>query len=168
MKIVYDTYDSPIGLIHVVVDEIGVKKVFLFKEDWEDYLRENVYVKLDKQICKDVIIQLDEYFNKKRVNFDLPLSIKGTEFRIKVWNALREIPYGEVRSYLQIAEAIGNPKAVRAVGQANRANQLPIIIPCHRVIGKNGDLVGFAGDKTNIKRFLLELEGVNIDIFARS
>lgn len=168
MKIVYDTYDSPIGLIHVVVDEIGVKKVFLFKEDWEDYLIENVDIKLDKQICKDVVIQLDEYFNKKRKNFQLPLSIKGTEFRIKVWNALREIPYGEVKSYLQIAEAIGNPKSVRAVGQANRANQVPIIIPCHRVIGKNGDLVGFAGDKTNVKRFLLELEGVNIDIFARS
>lgn len=164
MKIVYDTYDSPIGLIHVVVDEIGVKKVFLFKEDWEDYLIENVDIKLDKQICKDVVIQLDEYFNKKRKNFQLPLSIEGTEFRIKVWNALREIPYGEVKSYLQIAEAIGNPKSVRAVGQANRANQVPIIIPCHRVIGKNGDLVGFAGDKTNAKRFLLELEGVNIDI----
>ncbi len=159
MKIVYDTYDSPIGLIHVVVDEIGVKKVFLFKEDWEDYLTENADIKLDKQTCKDVVIQLDEYFNKKRKNFQLPLSIKGTEFREKVWNALREIPYGEVRSYLQIAEAIGNPKAVRAIGQANRANQLPIIIPCHRVIGKNGDLVGFAGDKINVKRFLLELEG---------
>lgn len=159
MKIVYDTYDSPIGLIHVVVDEIGVKKVSLFKEDWEDYLTENADIKLDKQTCKDVVIQLDEYFNKKRKNFQLPLSIEGTKFRIKVWNALGEIPYGEVRSYLQIAEAIGNPKAVRAVGQANKANQLPIIIPCHRVIGKNGDLVGFAGDKTNVKRFLLELEG---------
>lgn len=160
MKIVYDTYDSPIGLIHVVVDEIGVKKVFLFEEEWEDFLKENEDIKLDKQICKDVVIQLDEYFKKERKNFQLPLSIEGTEFRIKVWNALREIPYGEVRSYLQIAEAIGNAKAVRAVGQANKANQLPIIIPCHRVIGKNGDLVGFAGDKINIKRFLLELEGV--------
>ncbi len=159
MKIVYDTYDSPIGLIHVVVDEIGVKKVFLFKEDWEYYLRENVDIKLDKQICKDVVIQLDEYFNKKRKIFQPPLSIEGTEFRIKVWNALRQIPYGEVRSYLQIAETIGNPKAVRAVGQANKANQLPIIIPCHRVIGKNGDLVGFAGNKINVKRSLLELEG---------
>ena len=159
MKIVYDTYDSPIGLIHVVVDEIGVKKVFLFEEDWEGYLKENVNIKLDKQICKDVVIQLDEYFKKKRKNFDLPLSIEGTEFRKKVWKTLCEIPYGEVRNYLQIAETIGNPKAVRAVGQANRANQLPIIIPCHRVIGKNGDLVGFAGDKTNVKRFLLELEG---------
>ena len=83
----------------------------------------------------------------------MPLSIEGTEFRKKVWKTLCEIPYGEVRNYLQIAETIGNPKAVRAVGQANKDNQLPIIIPCHRVIGKNGDLVGFAGDKTNVKDF---------------
>ena len=161
MKAFYDTYDSPIGLIHVVVDIIGVKKVFLFKEDWNEYSKEKVDIKLDKEICKDAIIQLDEYFKKKRKNFDLPLSIEGTEFRKNVWKALRDIPYGEVRSYLQIAEAIGNPKAVRAVGQANRANQLPIIIPCHRVIGKNGNLVGFAGNKTYIKRFLLQLEGVS-------
>lgn len=161
MKVFYDTYDSPIGLIHVVVDRIGVKKIFLFKEDWDEYSKEKVDAKLDKGICKDAIVQLDEYFKKKRKNFDLPLSIEGTEFRKNVWKALRDIPYGEVRSYLQIAEAIGNPKAVRAVGQANRANQLPIIIPCHRVIGKNGDLVGFAGNKTYIKKFLLQLEGVS-------
>ncbi len=163
MRLVYDTYDSPIGLIHVVLDEVGVKKIFLFEEDWNEYLKENLNIKISKQICKDVVLQLDEYFRKERKKFELSLSIEGTEFRKKVWKALREIPYGEVRSYLQIAEAIGNPKAVRAVGQANRANQLPIIIPCHRVIGKNGDLVGFAGNKTNVKKYLLELEGINVE-----
>ncbi|NMB08106.1 MAG: methylated-DNA--[protein]-cysteine S-methyltransferase [Tissierellia bacterium] len=158
MKNFYDTYNSPIGLIHVVVDEIGVKKIFLFEEEWNDYLKENTNIKLDKDICRDVIVQLNEYFNKKRKNFNLSLSIEGTEFRKKVWKALMEIPYGEVRTYTQIANEIGNPKAVRAVGQANRANELPIIIPCHRVIGKDGKLVGYAGDKIFVKRFLLELE----------
>lgn len=158
MKNFYDTYNSPIGLIHVVVDEIGVKKIFLFEEEWNDYLKGNTNIKLDKDICRDVIVQLNEYFNKKRKNFNLSLSIEGTEFRKKVWKALMEIPYGEVRTYTQIANEIGNPKAVRAVGQANRANELPIIIPCHRVIGKDGKLVGYAGDKIFVKRFLLELE----------
>ena len=159
MKIIYDTYDSPIGLIHVVVDEIGLKKVLLFEEEWEDYLKENPTTQLNKEICKETIVQLDEYFKKERKDFNLPLSIGGTEFRKKVWNALMKIPYGECRTYLDIAKEIGNPKAVRAVGQANKANELPIIIPCHRVIGKNGKLVGYAGDRIYVKKFLLELEG---------
>ncbi len=162
MKVGYDSYDSPIGLIHVVVDEIGIKKIILFEVDWEKYIQENKDIKLNKEMCKEVIVQLDEYFNKKRKEFQLPLSIEGTEFRKKVWKALKQIPYGEVRNYSQIAEAIGNPKAVRAVGQANRANQLPIIIPCHRVVGKNGSLVGFAGNRTSIKKFLLQLEGAKV------
>jgi methylated-DNA-[protein]-cysteine S-methyltransferase len=103
---------------------------------------------------------LDEYFAGNRKQFDLPLSIEGTDFRKKVWKALLTIPYGEVRSYADVAEMIGNPKAVRAVGQANKANQLPIIIPCHRVIGKRGDLVGYAGNRTSFKERLLEAEGV--------
>ncbi len=162
MKIGYDTYDSPIGLIHVVVDEIGVRKVEIFEEDWVEYKKEYEPIHIDKELCKEVIAQLDEYFKGKRKNFDIPLSIEGTEFRKKVWKALQEIPYGEIRNYLQIAEAIGNPKALRAVGQANKSNQLPIIIPCHRVIGKSGNLVGFAGNRTPTQRLLLEIEGVNI------
>jgi methylated-DNA-[protein]-cysteine S-methyltransferase len=106
--------------------------------------------------------QLDEYFKGKRKNFDVPLSIEGTQFRKKVWEALKHIPYGEIRSYLQIAESIGNPKAVRAVGQANKFNQLPIIIPCHRVIGKSGKLVGFAGNRIPTQKLLLDIEGVYI------
>ena len=162
MKSGYDSYDSPIGFIHVVVDEIGVKKIVLFEEDWKKYIKENKDIKLNREMCKEVIVQLDEYFKKERKRFQLPLSIEGTEFRKEVWKALMQIPYGEVRNYLQIAEAIGNPKAVRAVGQANRANRLPIIIPCHRVIGKNGDLVGFAGNRTSVKKFLLRLEGAKV------
>lgn len=162
MKIGYDVFHSPIGRIHVVVDEIGVRKVELFEEDWAEYNKKHGPFQKDKELCKDVLIQLDEYFKGIRKNFDLPLSIEGTEFRKKVWNSLRDIPYGELRCYLQIAESIGNPKAVRAVGQANKYNQLPIIIPCHRVIGKSGNMVGFAGNRTPTQKLLLEIEGISV------
>ena len=160
MKIGYDSYNSPIGIIHVVVDEVGVRKVEIFEEDWVEYRIENDTIRKDKELCKDVISQLDEYFKCKRREFDLPLSIEGTDFRKKVWKALQDIPYGETRCYGQIAEYIGNPKAARAVGQANRCNQLPIIIPCHRVIGKRGNLVGFAGNRTPTQKLLLQIEGL--------
>ncbi|MBU3143649.1 methylated-DNA--[protein]-cysteine S-methyltransferase [Clostridium sp. CF012] len=159
----YDIYDSPIGLIHVVVDEIGVKKVEIFEEDWKQYKSKHEFIQKDVELCKEVIVQLDEYFKGKRKNFNIPLSIEGTQFRKKVWTALQDIPYGETRNYLQVAESIGNPKAVRAVGQANRFNQLPIIIPCHRVIGKSGNLIGFAGNRTPTQKLLLHIEGANFD-----
>lgn len=160
MKIGYDTYNSPIGLIHVVVDEIGVRKVEIFEEDWVQYKIKNNPIPKDEELCKEVISQLDEYFKGKRRKFDLPLSIEGTDFRKRVWKALQDIPYGETRCYVQIAVYLGNPKAARAVGQANRCNQLPIIIPCHRVIGKRGNLVGFAGNRTPTQQLLLQIEGL--------
>ena len=98
---------------------------------------------------------------KKRKNFDLPLLKEGTPFQISVWNALEKIPYGETRSYKDIAIAIDNPKAVRAVGMANNRNKIAIFIPCHRVIGADGKLVGYGGG-LHIKQFLLELEEVQI------
>ena len=101
--------------------------------------------------------QLREYFNGKRQEFDLPLSVSGTEFQKKVWKALREIPYGETRSYGDIAKYIGKPTAARAVGMANHHNPIIIVIPCHRVIGAKGDLVGYAGGLDTKKR-LLSLE----------
>ncbi|MEY8302954.1 methylated-DNA--[protein]-cysteine S-methyltransferase [Anaerosalibacter bizertensis] len=162
MKIVYDTYDSPLGTIYIVVDEIGVRRIILFENEWLEYRNKYNNIKQDRRLCNNVIRELDEYFNKERREFQVSLSIEGTEFRKKVWEALMNIPYGEVRSYSQIAEAIGNPKAIRAVGQANKANLLPIIIPCHRVVGKSGELMGYAGNKTSVKQFLLELEGVEI------
>ena len=101
--------------------------------------------------------QLKEYFRGERTQFDLPLAPKGTAFQQKVWDALRTIPYGETRSYGEIAAQIGNSKACRAVGMANNRNPLPIFIPCHRVIGADGALVGYGGGR-NIKIALLELE----------
>jgi methylated-DNA-[protein]-cysteine S-methyltransferase len=100
---------------------------------------------------------LCEYLKGERKEFDLPLNPKGTDFQKRVWKALCEIPYGETRSYKQIAETIGNPRAVRAVGMANHRNPLLIVVPCHRVIGADGKLVGYAAgiDK---KAFLLQLE----------
>jgi methylated-DNA-[protein]-cysteine S-methyltransferase len=102
---------------------------------------------------------MKEYFSGYRTKFELPLEQVGTKFQLDVWNQLSEIPFGVTKSYQEIAEAIGRPKAVRAVGQANKANKLPIIIPCHRVIGKNQTLTGYAGTRTEIKDLLLRLEG---------
>lgn len=108
-------------------------------------------------VLKEAATQLQEYFTRKRTEFNLPLAPEGTPFQQKVWNALREIPFGETRSYGEIAKRIGNSKASRAVGMANNKNPLAILIPCHRVIGANGSLVGYAGG-IEIKKFLLHLE----------
>ena len=109
-------------------------------------------------LLKKAVKQLDEYFAGRRKEFNLPLSMKGTAFQKKVWAALQEIPYGETRSYGDIAKAIGKPKAARAVGMANNRNPVSIIVPCHRVIGSNGSLVGYGGG-LKAKEFLLKLEG---------
>jgi methylated-DNA-[protein]-cysteine S-methyltransferase len=159
MNLVYGEYQSPLGMIRVVADEAGIKRVDIFEDEWKAYLTQNPLLVKDQERCKEAIKQLNEYFNGQRKEFDLPLSIEGTDFRKKVWRALQTIPYGQVRSYAEVAEMIGNPKAVRAVGQANKANQLPILIPCHRVIGKSGKLVGYAGDHTPFQHKLLEREG---------
>lgn len=112
---------------------------------------------LETPVIKEAHQQLMEYLSGERKQFDLPLSPRGTAFQQRVWNALLEIPYGETRSYKQIAEAIGNPKAVRAVGMANNRNPLLIVVPCHRVIGADGKLVGY-GAGIEMKEFLLRLE----------
>ncbi|KAB3529190.1 methylated-DNA--[protein]-cysteine S-methyltransferase [Alkaliphilus serpentinus] len=107
------------------------------------------------------IKQLQEYFSGTRRSFNLPLDLRGTPFQIKVWKALMEIPFGETVSYKFIAERIENPKGTRAVGMANNKNKIPIIIPCHRVVGSDGRLVGYGGGM-EIKRTLLGLEGIKI------
>ena len=108
-------------------------------------------------LIKKAYLQLTEYLNGERRTFDLPLNPQGTDFQKRVWKALCEIPYGETRSYKQIAEAIGNPKAVRAVGMANNRNPLLVVVPCHRVIGSDGKLVGYAAGLDK-KAFLLGME----------
>jgi methylated-DNA-[protein]-cysteine S-methyltransferase len=102
-------------------------------------------------------IQLDEYFQGKRTTFSLPFKLTGTPFQLAVWKELQNIPYGQTTSYKEMAQKMNKPKAYRAVGMANNKNPLPIIIPCHRVIGSNGKLIGYAGG-LKLKNYLLELE----------
>jgi methylated-DNA-[protein]-cysteine S-methyltransferase len=115
------------------------------------------FEKSETPLIKKAAMQLNEYFNKDRQNFDLPLTLRGTDFQIKVWTALQKIPYGETSSYGELAVMIGNPKACRAVGMANNRNPITIIIPCHRVIGHNGSLTGYGGG-LELKQKLLDLE----------
>lgn len=102
--------------------------------------------------------ELSEYFEGRRYTFSVPVCLQGTPFQMAVWRALMDIPYGQTRSYKDVAVAVGRPRAVRAVGQANRANPLAIVVPCHRVVGASGQLVGYDGDRTDLKRALLNLE----------
>ena len=111
----------------------------------------------DSALLREARKQLEQYFKGERKEFELPVKLKGTEFQQRVWRALREIPYGETRSYGDIAEEIGSPRAARAVGGANNKNPVMIIVPCHRVIGSDGSMVGFGGG-IELKRQLLELE----------
>lgn len=115
------------------------------------------FILQETPLLKEAADQLQGYLEKRRQNFDIPLCPEGTSFMRQVWSALQEIPYGETRSYGTIAQSIGKPKACRAVGQANNKNPLPIFIPCHRVIGKDGQLVGYGGGLP-IKIMLLKLE----------
>jgi methylated-DNA-[protein]-cysteine S-methyltransferase len=112
----------------------------------------------DAPVARETVRQLNAYFAGKLRSFDLPLDLQGTDFQMRVWHELERIPYGETRSYLRIAEIIGSPKAIRAVGAANGANPIPIIVPCHRVIGSSGKLVGYGGGLP-LKKRLLALEG---------
>ena len=113
-------------------------------------------------LMRDTICQLQAYFAGELQSFDVPLEIVGTDFQKRVWNALRTIPYGQTRSYGEIASQIGAPRAVRAVGAANGRNPIPIIVPCHRVIGASGSLVGFGGG-LGWKRLLLGLEATYVE-----
>lgn len=115
------------------------------------------FVEQDDKVLKETRKQLDEYFDRYRKKFDIPLLIVGTDFQKSVWNALIEVPYGETSTYLQLAKDIGNEKSVRAVASANGANAIALIIPCHRIIGSDGNLVGYGGGLP-IKKRLLKLE----------
>lgn len=122
------------------------------------------FIEQESSVVSDTIKQIEEYMTYKRKIFDIPLLLVGTEFQKKVWNMLLNIPFGSTSSYLNQAISIGNEKAVRAVASANGANAISIIIPCHRIIGKNGKLVGYAGG-LNTKQKLLDLEQ---DMFIQS
>lgn len=121
---------------------------------------------LETPLLREAARQLDEYFRGSRRQFTLPLQMHGTPFQCAVWQMLQQIPYGETRSYREVAVGIGNPKAVRAVGMANHRNPFLIIVPCHRVIGSGGSLTGYAAG-LDMKRFLLQLERGHTETFFR-
>ncbi len=147
----YDTRMTKIGFITIQIMDHEIKVL----EFGEKVIPDSVYGKSESLDL--AFLQLEEYFDGKRKTFSLPLNPDGTEFQKKVWKELLKIPYGETRCYQDLAIGIGNEKASRAIGMANHNNPIAIMIPCHRVIGKNGSLVGYAGGiETKIE--LLELE----------
>lgn len=144
---------TPVGMLCIEEESEAITAVYVDKE-----CEEGVECKEPRtELLKRAKTQLEEYFNGMRRDFELPIRMRGTQFQQKVWNALCTIPYGETRSYGDIAKQIGNPKACRAVGGANNKNHILIVVPCHRVIGADGSLVGF-GCGLEIKKYLLDME----------
>ena len=156
----YCYFDTPIGELLLageadVLSMIGFPKGVMRRDPEPDWI-------YNEEPFEAARVQLTEYFAGTRKVFDLPLTLDGTEFQVSVLEALQGIPYGETTSYGAIAKQIGRPKAVRAVGAANGRNPIPIIVPCHRVIGSSGDLTGFGGG-LDTKEALLRLEAENSD-----
>ncbi|BDR67147.1 methylated-DNA--[protein]-cysteine methyltransferase [Clostridium tetani] len=146
------SYQTEIGKIYIVENGTAITHLYFNEYPLLDNFKKN-----ETELIKKAYNQLKEYFLGKRKEFDLPLLPEGTDFQQRVWKALREIPFGETKSYGEIAKNIGNPKAARAVGMANNKNPISIFIPCHRVIGSNGKLVGYGGG-LKIKEYLLKIE----------
>lgn len=162
--VVWSEMESSIGILTLAATANGLCRLSFGKDEEAMELKtflnkvfRSYQLEKNGQALLPYVNQLQEYFSKKRTQFDIPLDLYGTPFQKKVWNQLRNIPFGEIRTYKEIAQTIGMPKAVRAVGGANNRNPIPIIIPCHRVIGSNGSLVGYAGGIA-IKEYLLTLE----------
>ncbi len=159
--------ETKLGMIGIVEKDNKIVKVIIINEndknskDKEDSKNDyENYQEKDTELLLKAKNELEEYFEGKRKEFDLPLEQEGTEFQKRVWNALEKIPYGETRTYKEVAKMVGNEKASRAVGMANNKNNIPIIVPCHRVIGSNGKLVGYALG-LDMKKYLLNLESKN-------
>lgn len=161
----YCYYQSPFGKLLLIgndgiLEELhfpGAAEQEQIAEDWQH----------DETVFNEVLQQLAEYFAGNRQEFNLKIVPKGTPFQKRVWQELQKIPFGRTASYGEIAERVGNAKACRAVGMANNKNPIPIIVPCHRVIGKNGSLVGFGGG-LDLKRQLLNLENGSSSLFPVS
>lgn len=143
------------GLCYLALPRDSVRGL----KDWVSHHIDDCALQEDPLALEPYVQELNEYFSGLRQEFSGPVDLHGTPFQVAVWRALLGIPYGETRSYQDIARAIGRPKAVRAVGMANGANPVPIVVPCHRVIGKNGSLTGYSGG-LDIKTQLLQQEGL--------
>jgi len=143
--------NSPLGITKIVGDQDGIAVISVSD------IGTNEVSEVIPEVLKEAVSQLQEYFDKKRTDFDFKLNPKGTEFQEKVWKALLEIPYGKTISYMDQTKKLGDVKAIRAVASANGKNPLWIVVPCHRVIGTNGSLTGYAGGLSR-KKWLLEHE----------
>lgn len=152
----YCYFESPIGTLLIAGDDEAVRRIE-FPKSGKAGKAEPEWVESKRGPVGEAVRQLREYFAGKRTDFDLPLAPEGTSFQREVWRKLQEIPYGETISYGELAKRVGNAKASRAVGAANGQNPIPIVIPCHRVIGANGKLTGFGGGLPT-KEALLTLE----------
>lgn len=164
-EIYYKLFKSPIGEIFVASTPLGLCRVGInsdLREEmiWFEEKFSNFSIEESDDQTQIYVSQLIEYFEGNRKEFDIPVFLIGTNFQKRVWKALTEIPYGKTASYKEIALKVSNPKGVRAVGQVNNKNPIPIVIPCHRIIGSNGELTGY-GVGLEIKKWLLELEANN-------
>jgi methylated-DNA-[protein]-cysteine S-methyltransferase len=149
MSSIFTSYHlSPLGTLEIKASDTHILSVLFV---------EKIQLEKPNDLTKQCIAQLDEFFDKKRTNFDLPFHLEGTEFQQKIWNALQTIPFGRTISYKDLALRTGKAGSVRAVGAANGQNQLLVVIPCHRVIGSDGNLVGYAGELWR-KKWLLDFE----------
>jgi methylated-DNA-[protein]-cysteine S-methyltransferase len=160
-EIYYDSVSSPIGTIWVASDRVGVR-LLRFRLAEEEFLKElkgvgEWHTRADQESNRGVLEEIRAYFEGAVIHFSSPLHPVGSPFDMKVWKALQTIPLGETRSYEEIAQEVGNPKGCRAIGGANRRNPIPLLIPCHRVIRKDGGLGGFSSG-TEIKEWLLRFE----------
>ena len=152
-------FSSPVGALEVTATQKGVSSLYFAGETFP--------TEEPSGILRECADQLQEYFNGKRKEFNIPMDLQGTEFQIKVWNELINITFGETISYLELSKRVGDVKAIRAVGNANGKNPVSIIVPCHRVIGSNGKLIGYGGGLWR-KRWLLEFERsfIRKDLFS--
>jgi methylated-DNA-[protein]-cysteine S-methyltransferase len=151
-------FDTPIGTLTIIASDDGLTHVLFDGQTPDEVgLDNNLPIVDDDPVLAAAEAQLHEYFAGDRKDFDLPLDLRGTEFQVDAWQALASVPYGETTSYGEQAERIGRPGAFRAVGAANGKNPVPIILPCHRIVGANGSLTGFAGG-LDLKQRLLALE----------
>ncbi|WP_040208843.1 methylated-DNA--[protein]-cysteine S-methyltransferase [Neobacillus jeddahensis] len=146
-------YQSPVGVLEIIATEEVICSILFSEQDSPvNRIQEGT-----PEVLKECYQQLDQYFKGERRTFTFPYQFEGTDFQKKVWNALKKVPYGQTDSYKNLAVAIGNEKAVRALGSANGKNKLSIVIPCHRIIGANGKLIGYAGGLWR-KEWLLQHE----------
>jgi len=156
MTLVFKHVPSPVGQLKLVAGDAGLVAV-LWQDDAPDRVRLGAMIERDHSVLAETELQLDDYFAGRRQSFTVALDFKGTSFQKAVWQALLAIKFGETRTYGEIARQIGRPSASRAVGAANGRNPISIIAPCHRVVGSNGGLTGFAGGLA-AKRYLLDHE----------